>query len=345
MLKSTENNAETTLNAHTYDVLSDVLGSLRICGSILLNEDYAAPWAVSIPGADKLGNLLKLGNDVRAVAFHFVKRGYIEITPDAGEPITLEAGEIAICFGGCAHQLSQGSGATVVPVEKFLAGAQNPFQPDEKLRVRSTSLMCGVFMLHNVELNPLLASLPPLLHASTIRPDSLSNLSGVMERMALETEQKSFGSTYVIERLLELLCAEALRSYLDNHPPSASGWLSGLKDPIVSRAIAMIHAKPGNRWSVDRLASEVAMSPSRFAARFSAAIGDSPMAYVAKWRMHIAGRLLNDTRQGVGEIAADVGYDNAAAFNRAFKKHLGLPPAAWRSRQQRHVAMSTGGSG
>jgi AraC-like DNA-binding protein len=96
--------------------------------------------------------------------------------------------------------------------------------------------------------------------------------------------------------------------------------------------MAAIHAAPGEDWSVQRLASEVSMSPSRFAARFSESMGDSPMAYVARWRMNIACRKLSASGLAIDRIAADVGYDSSAAFNRAFKKWVGLPPAAWRAR-------------
>jgi AraC-like DNA-binding protein len=143
----------------------------------------------------------------------------------------------------------------------------------------------------------------------------------------------SLGSTFVIDRLLELLCIEILRSHIETAAHSKSGWLAIVKDPVIGKAISMIHSRPGDSWSVKRLAQGVAMSPSRFAARFSAALGDSPMAYVTKWRMNVAGRLLDETRQGIEEIAANVGYDNVAAFARGFKRHLGVPPGAWRARQ------------
>ncbi len=103
---------------------------------------------------------------------------------------------------------------------------------------------------------------------------------------------------------------------------------------MVGRAIKAIHQRPGEDWSVPRLANEVAMSPSRFAARFSLALGDSPMAYVAKWRMNVACRKLSTSAVSIEQVAEDVAYESVAAFNRAFKKHFGLPPIAWRNRQR-----------
>lgn len=334
MLKSTKNYAKTTDKSDKYDVFSDALGSMKISGSILFNEEYAFPWAISVPNSERLRELLQLKSGVRVIPFHFVQRGHIEITLESEKPVIVEAGEIAICFGGAAHQISLGSPASVLPMESLLGGGKNLFRPDEQQRVRSTSLICGMFLMHNVELNPLFATLPPLLHASTIHPGGFNNLSHVLDRMAQEINQQTFGSAYVVERLLELLCAEALRAHLESIPAQATGWLNGMRDPVVGRAIAMIHARPGEKWSIKRLAEHVAISPSRFAARFMVAIGDSPMAYVTKWRMNIAGRLLDSTQKTISEISTDVGYENLAAFSRAFKRHVGIPPASWRSRQR-----------
>ena len=332
MLKTTELIAETTNIDSQNDCFSDVLRSMRISGSLLLGEAYTTPWAISIPSAERLGALLQVSVGVRVVAFHFVERGQVEIALQGGNEAVVQAGEIAICFAGTAHQISQGSNPRVVPVETLLKGGKNAFRPSEQNRARCTSLLCGVFLLHDTHLNPLFAALPPLLHASLSRPSGFHNLTGVAELMAQEMSRRSFGSGYVVERLLELLCAEAVRSHIETIPQQAVGWLRGLRDPVVGRALTLIHSQPGERWSVERLAQGVVMSPSRFAARFAAALGESPMAYVAKWRMNVAGRLLDGTQRGTSEIAAEVGYESLAAFNRAFKRHVGVPPAAWRSR-------------
>lgn len=331
MTEKTLNYAETTDSVGVFEPLSDALSAMRISGSVLIDEDYAPPWGVDIPNAGRLRTVMKLGNGIRVVAFHFVKRGYIEVTAEGCDPVTVAAGEMLICFGGLPHRVSQGAAAKTVSAEALLTGGINPFQPDAGNMARGTSLMCGVFMLRHVELNPLFSSLPTLLHASAKRAGAIHNLPGVLAWMAQEAEQRTPGSAYVVERLLELLCAEALRAHLET-ASLQSGWLFGIKDPVVGRAIAMIHSRPGENWSVKRLAQGVAMSPSRFAARFSAAIGDSPMAYVTKWRMNVAGRLLDESGLGISEIAADVGYENVAAFSRTFKRHVGMPPAAWRVR-------------
>ncbi|MBV8884042.1 MAG: AraC family transcriptional regulator [Chroococcidiopsidaceae cyanobacterium CP_BM_RX_35] len=328
---STDLLSKTTEGIPECDVFSDVLKTMHISGSTLLNEDYVSPWALAIPDTDLTGAILNLNPDTRAIVFHLVKQGYIEMILPQEQTVIVEAGELAICFGGSEHQVGQGSGVPPLKVEKLLFGGNNPFQPQEQT-VRSTSLICGVFLIHHFKLNPLLAALPPLLHTSVQRFNGLHNLSVIAELMTQEIDRKKAGSDYVVDRLLELTCAEAIRFYLESLPPQSTGWLTGLRDPVISRALAMIHAQPGHNWTVSNLAEGVMMSPSRFAARFGSAIGKSPMAYVTTWRMNIAARLLASRQQDINAIAAQVGYASLPAFNRSFKRHLGFPPAAWRSR-------------
>ncbi len=317
-----------------FDILSDVLDSLHICGSLLLHESYRAPWAIALPDSNQLGNLLGVQQGTRAIAFHLVERGQIELTSTAasGEsPLVVEAGEMVICFSGTAHQISQGTNPYKLPVQNVLAGDEIPFRCPVGNRGGSVVCLCGVFYLHDTHLNPLFAALPPVLHAPVSQSEPFQNLSGVANLMIQELEQRSSGSNFMVERLLELLCAGAIRSYMTRRQTQEPSWLTAVRDPIVNRALTLIHAQPGDNWSVEALAQQVALSPSRFAARFKATLGESPMSYVSKWRIHIASRLLNSTEKNISEIASEVGYDNLAAFNRAFKRHLNLPPGAWRT--------------
>jgi AraC-like DNA-binding protein len=329
-LPQTANSLSKTTEIDTdFDVLSDLLRSMRISGSTLLDDEYVMPWAIAIPTAAELAKLLRVSLGIQVVAFHFVKRGYIEITQPDGTRTIVEAGEIAICFGGEAHQISQGVSSQLLSVATLLAGGENLFRPDCQ-HSRNVALICGVFLLHHTELNPLFGSLPPVLHLSAHRARGLHQLSIIGDLLIREVDTPLWGSGYAIERLLELLCAEAVRSYLETIP--THGWFRGLQDPIVGKAIVMIHASPDRDWTVASLAQAVAISPSRFAARFVAALGQSPMMYAAKWRMNLASRLLVQTKLGIEPIALAVGYTSLPAFHRAFKKHLGLPPAAWRNR-------------
>ena len=191
--------------------------------------------------------------------------------------------------------------------------------------------MCGVFLLRDTTLNPLFAALPEVLHASLHRDGALHNLSGVARLVADELDRRAVGAGFIIDRLLEVLCAATVRAHAESGAEHDIGWFRGVRDPVVGRALAAIHARPGDAWSVRRLAAGVHMSPSRFAARFLAAIGDSPMAYVARWRMNVASCELRHGRRGVEQIGLDLGYESLAAFSRAFKRHLGVSPAVWRA--------------
>jgi AraC-like DNA-binding protein len=333
MLKNTIKFAETTDNKISVDALDDALSSMRISGSVLLREAYSPPCAIAIPNGEILGKLLRMKKETRIIAFHLVEFGHCEIKPTSGEDMTLAAGEMVICFGGEAHELSQGKAKRALPIESLLAGGVNTQRPNGTESALGVSLLCGVFMLHHTEFNPLFATLPSIMRVNLARPGKLHNLSGVAHLMAHEIERTTFGTGYIVERLLEVLCAEAVRAYIEATPKHEVGWFRGIKDPIVGRAIRAIHSNPAESWSVQQLASEVSMSPSRFAARFSESLGESPMVYVTKWRMNVACRKLITSRIGVDQVAAGVGYESVAAFNRAFKKHVGLPPAAWRAHQ------------
>lgn len=331
MLQTTNSFAKTTGTDYLEDVLSDALKSMRVSGSVLLREEYAAPWGVAIPNTKQLAALFGLKTGVRVVAFHLVESGHCEIKLENEETVVIETGEMAVCFSGVAHQIKQGVNPQILSVASLLGGDANPLRPAMTAHGRGTALLCGVFLLQDIFLNPLFAALPPLLRTSVSQPGEFHNLSGVARLMAQEIDRKTLGGGYIVERLLEALCAETIRAHIAATPRQEANWLSGIQDPVVGRAVAAIHAQPGKDWSVKLLAQAVAMSPSRFAARFTVALGSSPMVYVAQWRMNVACRLLASTQQNIGQIATAVGYESQAAFNRAFKKYVGVPPTTWRA--------------
>jgi len=324
--------ADTTDISQNTDVLEDALKSLRISGSILLRERYASPWAVDVPDSGSLATLLQTDKSVQVVAFHLVEFGHCLIKPTKGESHHLKAGEMLVCFGGEAHQLSQGEAINVQSIETLLAGRQNHQRPDSSQATEQTALLCGAFQLAHTEFNPLFSALPPLMHVNLARAGAFNNLAGVSGLMAEEIDRRTLGSGYVIERLLEVLCAEAVRSYVENLTQEEASWFRGITDPKVGKALAIIHHRPGDDWSVHRLAEQVSMSPSRFAARFSESVGDTPMAYLTKWRINLACRELTSNKYSVNQVAESVGYESPAAFSRAFKKHMGETPVAWRTR-------------
>ncbi|MES2933529.1 MAG: AraC family transcriptional regulator [Pseudomonadota bacterium] len=334
MIETSNLFAKTTGFSNEAGVFDDVLRSLRITGCLLLRDNYAAPWAVEVPDHQQLAKLLGLPVGVRAVAFHLLEFGHCEISYGDTNRVLLNAGDMAVCFGGEPHRIAAGNPVEPQEIANLIAGGLNTQRPDGARQTPATSLLCGVFLLRHVELNPLLADLPPVVHCTLGRRGTLHNLSGVARLLTEEIERGAQGSGFVIERMVEVLCAEAVRAHLEATPADGAGWFHAINDPVVGRALAAIHAAPGEKWSVQRLASRVSMSPSRLAARFAESLGASPMAYLASWRMNVACRKLACSDASIERIAAEVGYSSNAAFHRAFKKMLGQPPAAWRESQR-----------
>ena len=223
MIKTTERFAETTDIEKSGDVLDDALRSLRISGSVLLREAYSPPCAIGIPNAVELATLLGATEGTRVVAFHLVEFGHCEIKTESGYSTTLAAGEMVICFGGQAHQLSQGKTTRVQSIATLLTGGANSQRPTNTEAPLGVSLLCGVFMLHHTELNPLFSALPSIMRVNLSRHGQMHNLSGIAHIMANEIERSSFGAGYIVERLLEVLCAEAVRAYIEMIPQQEVG--------------------------------------------------------------------------------------------------------------------------
>jgi AraC-like DNA-binding protein len=160
-----------------------------------------------------------------------------------------------------------------------------------------------------------------------------------LHRGADETRAPRAGTEAVLAKLSELLFVEAIRTYMESTPENERNWFAGLRDPHVSRALALMHAEPGRSWTVDDLGRAAGMSRSALAERFVLLIGEPPMQYLTRWRLALAARALKEGREPLVRIAEQIGYESEAAFNRAFKREFGMPPATWR----RHSGLATGG--
>lgn len=331
-----ENTAETTDSLKISAIFSESLNSMKTAGSLLLNELYVAPWAISIPNSTELTPLLELNQNVHIAAFHLVRRGQIEIEIKGGNKEIINEGEMVICFSGKAHTLYQGSSKPAYPFINLMNGGENIFKPNKDNKSQATSLICGIFILQDTLLNPLFEAMPALLKIKTDQGDyhSLSTTKNIIQLLISELDKPSFSHNYMVERYLELLSAQSIQSYIQSVPENKTGWLSAINDQMIRRVISAIHSQPDFDWSVAALAEIISLSPSRFAARFSQIMGISPMVYVTQWRMYLASKTLKETQFNVEQIANQVGYDNVAAFSRAFKRLLGLSPAHWRKQNQ-----------
>jgi transcriptional regulator GlxA family with amidase domain len=193
-----------------------------------------------------------------------------------------------------------------------------------------TRIVCGFLGCDRFEGHPLASALPPILRFDTHQGNAGAWIRSSLEYAANEIAARRAGSEAVLAKMSELLFVEALRRYVEELPADNTGWLSGLKDPYVSRALSLLHGRVGREWTVDNLGREVGLSRSALADRFTRLIGDPPMRYLARWRIQLAAHELRNSNVPLARIAEQVGYESEAAFNRAFKRSYGLPPAAWR---------------
>lgn len=333
MAKFAEFNAETTDLDKNYDLISDLLCSMQVSGGVLLNEYYLAPWAISIPSQKTLAEKLASNQRTHVAAFHLVQRGSIDIELDNGERDTVYEGEMVICYSGQAHTIYQGSNAKAHPFETLMQTGQNIFKPAAENESQSTSLLCGVFQLNNTTRNPLFEALPPILKLTTkhtgenVHP----SIKTLINLLLSEITHPSYSHEYIVGRYLELLCAHSIGAYIESNKASSSGWLHAIKNPMIAKVIGAIHSQPDYRWSVNTMAELGHLSPSRFAARFSQILGMSPMMYVTQWRMYVAAKLLTLPQSNIEKITSMMGYENVAAFSRAFKRTMGVSPGAWRT--------------
>lgn len=328
------------------DPLADVLSSVRLTGSVFYRVECATPWVAEAPPSSTIAGRVMPGVD-HVIEFHAVARGTC-VGGIVGEaPVSLRTGDV-ICFPrGDPHVLASAPGMRAPPDLALLDRAQHEPRP---FRVRhgdgpaDAELVCGFLGCDTRPFNPLLSALPRVLRASDgegPRPGWLSRLIEVAEA---EARNPGPGGEGVLSRLAELMFVELVRRHVEGLPPSHSGWLAGLCDPHVGRALSALHARPGHPWSLEELARTAGLARSSLAERFTALLGEAPMQYLARWRMQVAAERLATTHEGVAAIADHIGYASEAAFNRAFKRAVGVPPATWRRRRaggQRGVTRSS----
>lgn len=306
-------------------LLSDVLGRIRLSGSLFLKGAYSSPWAFDSPGHCALIDLLSPGAE-RLIVLHIVRRGRLWVEA-AGHRVGFEEGDLAIL--PAAHRHLMGSLEQVAPVQIRDLLPPTPWEDIPVLQHGGggelTELVCGYFRSDELLFNSFLRSLPPVIR---VRPTGTAAtlLDAVLGR-ALEDGPVVDGGAV---RLPELLLVEALRLY-SQETPLTTGWLAATNDPIVSRALKLIHDDPLRDWSVADLSRAAATSRSVLGERFRALLGQSPMRYLAEWRMQLAANLLVASELRLSAIAEQAGYSSEAAFSRAFHRHVGKSPAQWRA--------------
>lgn len=312
------------------DTLSDMLASMRLAGGVFLDGEMSGPWsilsqvtpeecAVYFPTAPPTSHI---------IAYHYVRSGWMdcEIAGEQGM-VTVRAGQIVLLPRNRPHLLHGPERSEPIDGPSMGLVADD----DGLYRVRltgdgeKTTVYCG-FLASTTPDNMLLRSLPAMM---VIGLDDAADAAWIKRSIDFAVRGLSKESPEMVGKLAEGLFAEAVRRYIDALPEEDAGWLAGLKDPAVGRTITLIHRDYAEALTLDDLSREAGVSKTVLGQRFRQLLGESPMQYCSKWRMHVAADMLRKDRQNACSVAYSVGFNSEAAFNRAFKREYGLPPAAW----------------
>lgn len=309
------------------DVFNDVLQAIKLRSVVYFRSKWTAPW----------GYYSKAPSQPR---FHFVVSGRCWFSSeDFIEPTCIRDGDLVIVAPGQPYSMRDELSSQTLLLEDLIKS-----QPPDAKKARvfcngnggeATRMLCGRFLLEELSLNPLARSLPAVLlvRGGSQASDSLRSAFFIVEN---EFSTARPGAEAVVARLMDVIFLQAIRASFDWNHKHRPGWISALQDPAIGKAVVMIHASLSSALTVDALARESAMSRSAFAARFTQMLGESPISYVARWRMNRAAHLLGATEEKIAVVAQKAGYDSVTAFTKAFKQHLGLSPGAYR----RHCALS-----
>jgi AraC-like DNA-binding protein len=319
------------------DLLSDLLRVVRLAGSVFFKADYGAPFAVSSDGRATVEELLGGTRPRHITVFHLVAEGNCWLDRPGYERVLLCKGDVMMLPFGDYHELGNGE-APVVRASTLLARAREGVMTAVRRHGGDgalTTIVCGFVQSGDLFFNPVFRDLPSLLIERTAREPVTSLLATTVRQLLTEADALRPGSREMLARMMEMLFFEMVRRYVGRLPKGAFGWLGALADPLVSRSLQVLHADPMRDWTVEQIAAASGTSRSVLAERFKTVLGQPPMQYLAAWRLQLATNLLRDASRSIAEVAGEVGYESEAAFNRAFKRHLGMPPGAWR---QNHLA-------
>ena len=316
------------------DALSDVLKSVHLEGAVYVNAEFTAPWCIR--GELGLPTVKKRLTGAEHVAFfHFLTEGACKVRLVGGKDLLeAKAGDVILFPQEGKHLM--GTDLQLAPMEGDATVNPPPTTDADLFHLRHggggapTRFVCGYLALSRSAFRPLLDALPPVMVIHVGDGPAAALLRELLRAGVRESSAARPGAGSMLAKLAELLFVEALRRYMEDLPPAGKGWLAGVRDAQVGRALALMHAEPGKSWTVEELARQAAISRSALAERFSALVGESPMQYLTRWRLALAAQALRAGGEAIARVAERSGYESEAAFNRAFKREFGVPPAAWR---------------
>ena len=313
------------------DTLSEVLRAVRLTGAVFFSVEATTPWVVEAPAGEAVGPYILPGVE-HVIEYHVITAGSCWGGVVDEPSLKLETGDIIVIPQGDSHVMASGPGMRGEPdFESFRTLNQGRLPLSVSLRgggPERTELVCGFLGCDARPFNPLLATLPRVMHLRAQANDTA--LRTLVDLALAESQAQRAGGDCVLSRLSELLFVEVVRRYAAQLPAESVGWFAGLRDDNVGRALQKLHERPAYDWSLEELAAEAGVSRSVLAERFAHLVGVPPMQYLAKWRIQLAASLLRGSKASLAEVAERIGYGSEAALSRAFKREVGVSPAHYR---------------
>ncbi len=314
------------------DAFSQILSAVKLNGAVFFSAEFSAPWGFSMPAASVMAARIAPEAE-HLVLYHLVVEGGAVIELADGRRTELKPGDIVIFPNGEPHHMSSADATRPFPnygiTQKVLARDLCPLQAGGGGEI--SRFVCGYMTCDPYISRSLLSGLPAVFKVN-IRTDRAGQwLENSILHLVDEAASGRIGSDAMLAKLSEVLFVDTLRRYVASLPEQQTGWLTGARDPIVGKSLGLLHSRVAHPWTIADLAEQVGISRSALVDRFTRYLSEPPMAYLTRWRLELAARSLERTSRGVADIAADVGYESEAAFNRAFKRQFGRPPGRYRN--------------
>lgn len=313
------------------DLLSELLRTMRLTGAVFLDAQFTNPFGIISPARwnarDQMSRLRHVS------VFHLVADGACRLETAAGETCDLSKGDLVLVPFTAEHRVWSGEPKSFGNAPDLIR--EGPINGVGSLSLggggETTRLVCGFLESADLMAAPLFRSLPPLLVERADAGSVSTLLSVTAGEILRQVEQAAPGAPFVLGRLMELLFVEVVRRHAERLPPTAGGVLAAMRDPLVAKAIWLLHQDPARRWTIEDLAGEAGASRTVLAERFNQYVGRPPIEYLTSWRIQLACERLKASREPLARIAESVGYESEAAFSRAFKREMGASPGGWRA--------------
>jgi AraC-like DNA-binding protein len=315
------------------DAFSEILSGVKLNGALFFTAEFSAPWGFSAPASNSMAAMLAPGA-AHVVLYHFVIDGGALVQLADGQSMELKPGDVVIFPHGAPHHMTSVKGA-MAPFPNYGISSKIKSHDLSPLKAGGggdiSRFVCGYMTCDPYLSRPILDGLPAVFKVN-IRTDRSGHwLENSILHLVEEAASGQVGSEAMLAKLSEALFVDTLRRYVAGLPEQQIGWLAGARDPIVGKSLGLLHSRISHPWTIANLADQVGISRSALVERFTRYLSEPPMTYLTRWRLQLAARSLEGTPRGVAEIAADVGYESEAAFNRAFKREFGRPPGRYRS--------------